>query len=91
MQPSAELRQLVWRVIDDEWDRMRPPGGIGATDSRLVYDRLIAEGVDVPPGAMDEILQDLYDRGMITGPRSFGREAIQVHGARDIIEPELNL
>jgi hypothetical protein len=91
MQPSAELRQLVWRVIDDEWDRMRPPGGIGATDSRLVYDRLIAEGVDVPPGAMDEILQDLYARGMITGPRSFGREDMRVHGARDIIEPELNL
>jgi hypothetical protein len=56
MQPSAELRQLVWQAIEVEWDRTRPPGGIGATDSRVVYDRLIAEGVDVPPGAMDEIL-----------------------------------
>jgi hypothetical protein len=33
----------------------------------------------------------LYDRGMITGPRSFGGEDMRVHGARDIIEPELNL
>jgi hypothetical protein len=89
MQRRAELRQLVWRAIEEEWDRTRPPnGGVGETLSKSIYDRLIAEWADVPPGAMDEILQNLHDRPLIIGSLFLDRESIRMHGARVIIEPE---
>jgi hypothetical protein len=74
MQRRAELRQLVWRAIEEEWDRTRPPGGgVGETLSKSIYDRLIAEWADVPPGAMDEILQNLHDRPLNYRP-TFSRQ-----------------
>jgi hypothetical protein len=82
---------LVWRAIEGEWDRTRPPSGVGGTLSKSVYDRLIAEGADVPPGTMDEILQDLHDRGLIIGPLFLDGEGIRMHGARAIMEPERRL
>ena len=83
-----EREQLVWRAIEDEWDSTRPEGGVGTTDSRTVYERLIAEGIDVPPGAMNEILADFHNRGLIRGPGYHDREGIRIHGASTIIEPE---
>lgn len=81
------LRELVYRAIEDEWDNTRPPGGVGTTDSETVYNRLVSEGVEVPTGAMNEILQDFHARGLIRGPGYHDRQGIQVHGARAIIEP----
>jgi hypothetical protein len=72
-------------------DRSRPPGGVGTTESKTVYDHLLAEGVDVPPEAMNEILEEMYDEGLIRGPRYLDREGRRLHGARDIIEPEWRL
>jgi len=37
----AEVREKIWRTIEHEWDRS-PPGGVGTTDSKTVYDRLVA-------------------------------------------------
>jgi hypothetical protein len=53
--------------------------------------RLLAEGMDVPPGAMARILEDLYAEGQITGPQPADREGRQLHGGRAIIEPERRL
>jgi hypothetical protein len=58
---------------------------------RTVYTRLLAEGVDVPPGAMARILEDLSAEGQITGPQAIDREDKQLPGARAIIEPEWRL
>jgi hypothetical protein len=44
--------------------------------------------VDVPPGAMAQILEDLSAEGQITGAQAVDREGRQLHGARAIIEPE---
>jgi hypothetical protein len=40
----AEVREKIWRTIEHKWDRRRPPGGVGTTDSKTVYDRLVAKG-----------------------------------------------
>src|SRR5215204_4800949 len=54
---SMELKTKIMALIEEGWDRNRPPGGVGTTDSATIYTRLLAEGVDVPPGAMARILE----------------------------------
>jgi hypothetical protein len=88
---SMDLKTEIMALIEEGWDRNRPPGGVGTTDSVTIYTRLLAEGVDVPPGAMARILEDLSAEGQITGPQAFDREDKQLHGARAIIEPEWRL
>jgi hypothetical protein len=88
---SMDLKTKIMALIEEGWDRNRPPGGVGTTDSATIYTGLLAEGVDVPPGAMARILEDLSAEGQITGPQVFDREGGQLHGARAIIEPECRL
>jgi hypothetical protein len=88
---SIDLKTKIMALIEEGWDRNRPPGGVGTTDSATIYTRLLAEGMDVPPGAMARILEDLYAEGQITGPQPADREGRQLHGGRAIIEPERRL
>jgi hypothetical protein len=89
---SMDLKTKIMALIEEGWDRNRPPGGVDTTDSATIYTRLLREGVDVPPGAMARILEDLSAEGQITtGPEAFDREGRQLHGARAIIEPEWRL
>ena len=88
---SMELKTKIMALIEEGWDRNRPPGGVGTTDSTTIYTRLLAEGMDVPPGAMARILEELSAEGQITGAQAFDREGGQLHGARAIIEPEWRL
>jgi hypothetical protein len=85
---SMDLETKIMALIEEGWDRNRPPGGVGTTDSATIYTRLLGEGVDVPPGAMARILEDLSAEGQITGAQGFDGEGRQLHGARAIIEPE---
>src|SRR5215210_3818754 len=82
---SMDLKTKILALIEEGWDRNRPPGGVGTTDRVTIYTRLLAEGVDMPPGAMARILEDLSAKGQITGPQAFDREDKQLHGARAII------
>jgi hypothetical protein len=86
-----DLKTKIMALIEEGWDRNRPPGGVGTTDRATIYTRLLTEGVDAPPGAMAQILEDLYAEGQITGPEAFDREGRQLHGAGAIIEPEWRL
>jgi hypothetical protein len=86
-----DLKTRIMALIEEGWDRNRPPGGVGTTDSATIYTRLLAEGRDVPPGAMARILDDLSADGQITGPQAIDREDKQLHGGRAIIEPEWRL
>jgi hypothetical protein len=88
---SMDLKTKIMALIEEGWDRNRPPGGVGTTDSATIYTRLLAEGVDVPPGAMARILEDLSAEGQITGPQAVDREGRPLHGGRAIIEPEWRL
>jgi hypothetical protein len=63
---SMDLKTEIMALIEEGWDRNRPPGGVGTTDSVTIYTRLLAEGVDVPPGAMARILEDLSAEGQFT-------------------------
>jgi hypothetical protein len=90
-QISMDLKTKIMALIEEGWDRNRPPGGVGTTDSATIYTRLLAEGVDVPPGAMAQILEDLSAEGQIRGPQAFDTEGRQLHGAWAIIEPEWRL
>ncbi len=89
-----DLREKIIEVIKDEWDRTRPLGGVGRTDSQAVYSRLRAYRIDVSGWAMANILEDLWNEGWIKGTPNhegtpyYDREGRQVHGARPIIGPE---
>jgi len=72
--------ERIVEIIEEEWIRTRPPDGVGTTESKVVYDRLVAEGVDVPRGAMAQILEALWNEGFIEG--------MPTHEGRQIIEPK---
>jgi hypothetical protein len=75
---SMDLKTKIMALVKEGWARNRPPGGVGTTDSVTIYTRLLAEGVDVSPGAMARILEDLSAEGKITtGPEAFDREGRQ--------------
>jgi hypothetical protein len=81
------LKERVMEAIRAEWDKTRPPGGVGTVNSKDVYEHLIAEGVDVPRGAMESILEKLRDEGRISGTPYHDPTSIPIHGAWSIIEP----
>ena len=84
---ADDLKERVMEAIRAEWDKTRPPGGVGTVNSKDVYERLIAEGVDVPRGAMESILEKLRDEGRISGAPYHDPAGIPIHGAWSIIEP----
>ncbi len=82
-----DLKDRVMEAIQLRWDETRPPGGVGTTDSKEIYEVLVSAGINVPRGAMADILQDLYNEGRISGRGYQDRAGIQVHGAWSIVEP----
>ena len=82
-----DLKTRVMEIIEEEWDRTRPLGGVGNTHSRDVYLRLVAEGWDVPDWKMQEILEELQAHWRIRGAYELDPEARRMHGSRFIIEP----
>ena len=85
---AEDLKERVMEAIQAEWDKTRSPGGsVGTVDSKDLYERLIAEGVDVPQGAMESILEKLRDEERISGAPYHDPAGIPIHGAWSIIEP----
>ena len=84
---ADDLKERVMEAIRAEWEKTRPSGGVGTVDSKDVYERLIAEGVDVPQGAMESILEKLRDEGRISGAPYHAPADIPIHGAWSIVEP----
>jgi hypothetical protein len=54
-------------------------------DSRDVYDQLIADGVQIPIGALDAIFTDLQDRLLIEAVAYADPAGVRAHGARLIL------
>lgn len=84
---ADDLKERVMEVIRAEWDKMRPSGGVGTVDSQDVYERLLVEGVDVPQGSMERILEMLRNEGQISGAPYHAPASIPIHGAWSIVEP----
>ena len=82
-----DLRTRILELIDEEWDRTRPFGGVGNVHSRDIYLRLMTEGWDVPDWKMQEILEELHAHWQIRGSRGLDPEARRIHGDRFILEP----
>jgi len=75
-------------MIEEEWARTRPPGGVGTTESKIIYDKLVAEGVDVPRRAVAQVLEALWNEGFIEGALYRDKNDVPTHRAsRPIIEP----
>ncbi len=76
-------------IIEEEWAKTRPAGGgVGSTEGKIVYDRLVAEGVDVPGKAVSRILENLWYEGFIEGTPYRDRSGVPARGDRPIIEPK---
>lgn len=82
-----DLKRDVMATIQDEWDKMGTDVAGRNTTSENVYNRLVAEDVEVPAGAMAEILEELHSEGRIRGKSYHDRDAIPIHGAWVIMEP----
>ena len=57
--------ERIIEIIEEEWARTRSLDDVGTTESKIVYARLVAEGVDVPKRAMAQILEALWNEGFI--------------------------
>ena len=68
-------RQRCIEIIYDEWTKAD-----GVVKTEDVYERLRAEDIHPPPGAMDALLTSLEQQGLINTAKLLGREAIAQHG-----------
>lgn len=81
--------ETVIEIIEEEWARTRSPSGVGNTESKIVYDKLVAGGVDVPRRAMAQVLEALWNESFIEGALYQYKSDIPTHKAsRPIIEPK---
>ncbi len=80
--------ERIVEIIEEEWARTRPPGGVGTTDSEAVYDRLAAEGVDVPRRVVARVLEALWNEGFVEGMPYRDRSGKATREARPITEPK---
>jgi hypothetical protein len=84
---DRQLGERIRETICEEWERIRP----GVLHSKTIYERLRAEGEEIPPGAMAEYLSMLRDGGLIRAALPSGRSEIQQHGNFYIsdVDPDL--
>jgi hypothetical protein len=82
-----EVKERVWRICCEEWEHSKG-SLLDRLDSAVVYERLVAEGVELPDYALIEVLALLQDR-IVTGPY-FRRseEDIRKHGGMMIMVVE---
>ncbi len=81
--------ERIVEIIEEEWAKTRPAGGgVGATGSKTVCDRLAAEGVDVPGKAVFRVLENLWYEGFIEGTPYRDTSGIPARMDRPIIEPK---
>ena len=74
---ARELAERVREAICVEWRE----GAAGSVESALVYQRLLAEGVDVPGYQMSAILNAFKVGGLIMAPPGSQREEeVRKHG-----------
>ena len=83
-----ELKGQVKEALVAEWKD--PERSTMYMHSRDVYRRLVEAGVEVPTGAMEDILLDLKAEGLIVGGQVHDRDYL-THGSFVIQEVDQNL
>ena len=86
---DRERDKRIRKVLCEEWEKVQP----GLLHGKTIHERLVAEGVDMPGGVLDENLSELRDSNLISlgpsGKASFhGRESrlIVTHVSPDLID-----
>jgi hypothetical protein len=76
----ADLETEIRNIIYNDY-------GVGNQniDSKEIYDKLIAKGIDPSKNAMADVFDSLKRRGLIRGPAYLNSEAAQQHGAYSIM------
>ncbi len=74
---EQRLGDRIVDVLCEEWEKARP----GILQSETIYERLVAEGEEVPDGAIDEVLTALKNTGAIGAAGMHDTEAVRKHGA----------
>jgi hypothetical protein len=83
---NNKLATAMKEVIRDKWNPKTHN-----LNSKEVYEELIARGVEVPPGDMNEIIGEFKKAGIITGPGYMDSTGVQQHGATVIARVNLDL
>lgn len=74
------------QILSEEWERWSDtPPPKDYLRSQVIYERLVAEGWDVPDYALDELWEHLRDTEQIRGPRFMGRDGWRMHGNRQFM------
>jgi hypothetical protein len=81
---NTQLAKSVANIIGEKWD---PDKGI--LSSEEIYYKLIARGVQVPEGHMNEIFEEFEKAGVISGsrhkhPTGYGQHGNMIIGSVDI-------
>lgn len=82
---DRRLEDHLLRAVVARWNR-----GECQIESDDVYNDLIAQGINVPPGAMRRLFKQLLDSGQVQGALYFDDNAEQ-HGGARIISVSLQL
>lgn len=76
MNLEVEIRNIIY----DDY-------GVGHQniDSEVIYDKLVAKGINPPELAMADVFDSLKKRGLIKGPAKMNGDAAHKHGAYSIM------
>ncbi len=71
-------------ILVEEWERWwsAKPRPKGYLESGVIYERLVAEGWDVPDYVLDKLWERLRAEEQIKGPGLQGKDGWRMHGNR---------
>ncbi|HYJ89513.1 MAG TPA: hypothetical protein VEW46_25855 [Pyrinomonadaceae bacterium] len=77
---DVELETEIRKIIYDDY-------GVGHQniDSKEIYDKLVARGIDVRENSMGEVFDSLKKRGLIRGAARLNSDEARKHGAYSIM------
>jgi len=77
---DVELETEIRKIIYDDY-------GVGHQniESKEIYDKLIARGIEVPENAMARVIKSLKDRGLVRAAGKMNSDEARKHGAYSIM------
>jgi hypothetical protein len=77
---DLDLETEIRKIIYDDY-------GVGDQniESKEIYDKLLARGIEVPENSMARVIKSLKDRGLIRAAGRMNSEEAREHGAYSIM------
>jgi len=76
------VRRIKW-LLAGKFEKIADPERT-PLESKTLYKTLTAEGWEIPAGAMDKILKNIEEEGIIRTSTSVDRDEVEKHGGRKI-------